>query len=59
LSEMVRYVISISITKDEVNVHVSRNGRFFDEVSFHPSDAEGFTAYMYELAWKIIMRGGD
>ena len=52
-----RYVITVRVYQEEVVVDVEKNGRFYDEVSFHPSNIEYFVGYMALLANKIITRG--
>jgi len=54
---MVKYVIEIHISDDEIVVNVSRDGRFYDEVELHPSDGDAFVEYLTELAYRIMLKG--
>ena len=51
---MVRYVITVDVREDEVSVVVSRNGRYYDEVSFHITEVGGFSEYMDDITTQIL-----
>jgi len=45
---MARYWrVEFLVEPDEVTIVVSRNGKFYDEASFHPSETEDWEFYRY------------
>ncbi|RLE48102.1 MAG: hypothetical protein DRJ31_07835 [Candidatus Methanomethylicota archaeon] len=52
---MVRYVITVDVCEDEINVDVGKDGKYVDEASFHISEVEEFGEYM-EWVTTAIMR---
>ncbi|MCD6417627.1 hypothetical protein J7M00_02445 [bacterium] len=51
---MVRYVITVDVREDEINVSVSKDGRYYDEVSFHVSEICEFDEYMGDITTQIL-----
>jgi len=41
-----RIKIEVRIFRDEVHIHVEKNGRFFDEVEFHVSEFDCIANYI-------------
>ena len=51
---MPRWVIEVTRDNDEVVVLVDKDGKFFDDVSFHPSERNELLHYLAETLQKII-----
>jgi len=52
---MVRFVITIRAEEDEINVHVSRDGKYFDEVSFNRDELTELKSYLIYLSRLITI----
>ena len=51
---MVRYDIVVDVHRDEINVSVSKNGKYVDEASFHISEVGEFDEYMHDITTQIL-----
>ncbi len=51
---MVRYVIALTKYDDEIVITVERDGKLYDEVSFHLSERVEAVRYVSELARRVV-----
>ena len=51
---MTRWVIEVTRDDDEVLVIVDKDGRFFDEAGFHPSEKDEIMRYLAEVIQAIV-----
>ena len=51
---MTRWVIEVRRKHDEVLVIVDKDDKFFDDVSFHPSERQELLNYLTEVIQAII-----
>ena len=51
---MTRWIIEVTRDNDEVLVIVDKDGKFFDDVSFHPSEKDEIMRYLAETLQKIV-----